>query len=403
VTGASRKFDVLRSGDEFAALEDEWTDLLSRSENDNVFLTWEWLRTWWEVYGSLGRLLVVTVRQENRLVAAAPLCVVEGTRAGPWKPRELRFLGTLEVCSDFVDIVVDRCAPPSLRRELLQFIRESLGDEWDLARFDSIPADSPTIDAIRREFSRGPIRPVVEIGPRCPFLPLPVAFDALVSSLEPGLRKALLTSRRKLEAKGILEFRVLGPQEPTADALIVLMELHAKRWGAKGQAGVFRSPRFRQFHERIADRFHTRGWLFLSTLTVDGAPVAARYGFLYHRRFYDYQGGFDPAWSKWSVGLALYGMCLNWEIEQGAAEHDFLRGQNPMKARWTARERVNARIRFGRLGLIHAVVGGSEFAKRRVAPILKKVLPGWAVEAIQRARMMSRTASEVGSGSANES
>jgi CelD/BcsL family acetyltransferase involved in cellulose biosynthesis len=401
VTGKGQSLDVLRSREEFDALEGEWTDLLARSENDNVFLSWEWLRTWWEVYGALGRLLVVTARQDGRLAAAAPFCVVEGARVGPWIPRELRLLGTLEVCSDFVDIVVDRSAPPDLRTEILHFIRTSLGGEWDVARLDSVPADSPAIDAVRRVFGRGPFRPFVEIGPRCPYLPLPATFDMLMSSLDPGFRKAILTSRRRLAARGIVDFKVVGPQEPVGDALKVLMELHERRWVAKGEAGVFGSPRFRQFHERIAARFHARGWLFLSTLTVDRVPVAARYGFLYRGRFYDYQGGFDPDWGKWSVGLVLYGLCLKWEIEQGAAEHDFLRGQNAMKTRWTALERVNARMRFGRPSLVHALVKGSEFVHRRVTPFLKRVLPASTVEAIRRVRMVDQALPKSESRSAN--
>ncbi len=46
-----------------------------------------------------------------------------------------------------------------------------------------------------------------------------------------------------------------------------------------------------------------RRWLRLFVLRLDGVPVAALYGFLYQRVFYFYQSGYDPRYSKHSVGL----------------------------------------------------------------------------------------------------
>ena len=40
----------------FTALGEEWDELLASSEADCVFLTWEWLHTWWNHLAAGRRL-----------------------------------------------------------------------------------------------------------------------------------------------------------------------------------------------------------------------------------------------------------------------------------------------------------------------------------------------------------
>ena len=55
-------------------LRPEWNGLLCRSPASSVFLTWEWIATWWEHFGREGDLLILAVRDESgRLVGLAPL------------------------------------------------------------------------------------------------------------------------------------------------------------------------------------------------------------------------------------------------------------------------------------------------------------------------------------------
>ena len=56
---------------EFGALRDDWNALLCRSAADNIFLTWEWLHTWWEHFGSNKNLLLLAI--EDRGISSASL------------------------------------------------------------------------------------------------------------------------------------------------------------------------------------------------------------------------------------------------------------------------------------------------------------------------------------------
>src|SRR5438874_13150382 len=61
-----------------STLDGEWDELLARSASDTVFLTWDWLRTWYEVYGAEVEHCVVLFRVGVRLVAGAHLYIADG-------------------------------------------------------------------------------------------------------------------------------------------------------------------------------------------------------------------------------------------------------------------------------------------------------------------------------------
>ena len=94
----------------------------------------------------------------------------------------------------------------------------------------------------------------------------------------------------------------------------------------------------RDFHRRFAAAAHERGWLRLYLLEVDGAAVAAWYGWRVGDRFSYYQAGFDPAWSRYSVGFLLLAETIREAISEGATEYDLLLGDEAFKSRFaTAR------------------------------------------------------------------
>jgi len=68
----------------FEAMRDEWNELLKSSACDCLFLTWEWLYTWWKYLREDRRLHIVAVRRGAELIAIAPLALIP---QGSFNPR----------------------------------------------------------------------------------------------------------------------------------------------------------------------------------------------------------------------------------------------------------------------------------------------------------------------------
>ncbi len=93
----------LQTEKEFKALKEEWSHILNNSNSNNIFLTWEWMFTCWKYYNLGKRLFIVAVRdKEGRLLGLAPLCIKKFKIYGIVPVRTLTFLGTEEVCSDYL-------------------------------------------------------------------------------------------------------------------------------------------------------------------------------------------------------------------------------------------------------------------------------------------------------------
>ena len=57
----------------FEGLQHEWDELLLASDSNCLFLTWEWLYTWWIHLADDRSLFILAVRRGSELVALAPL------------------------------------------------------------------------------------------------------------------------------------------------------------------------------------------------------------------------------------------------------------------------------------------------------------------------------------------
>ena len=67
----------------FDSLRGEWNALLERSSANGVFLTWEWLRTWWKHLAERRKLSILVLRNEGQLVGLAPLAIRPACCAKP--------------------------------------------------------------------------------------------------------------------------------------------------------------------------------------------------------------------------------------------------------------------------------------------------------------------------------
>src|SRR6266571_5902357 len=160
------EIEYVQDQDRFDGLREEWSALLPESGADNLFLTWEWLRTWWKHLSGRRRLFIVAVRQGGRLLAIAPLSRKPGgfARLLPI----LEFLGTGTAGSDYLDIIVRRGSEPEVREALA---REMGGWKAALA-LSQLKEDGSTGSAMAHRLAEGRWAVSRERTDVCPFIPL---------------------------------------------------------------------------------------------------------------------------------------------------------------------------------------------------------------------------------------
>lgn len=323
------RISVVETAADFAALRDEWNELLADSRSNCLFLTWEWLYTWWMHLGHGRSLFIITVRSGSQLIAIAPLTRTRA-RVGPLAIPLLEFAGTGSICSDYLDFIV-RSTWERAATTLVSFL-----DEKSLSlRLPGVKEDSWVATFLSQQLvDRGwKCRKVpLEV---CPFIDLSAgSWDSYLSGLRRKHRSNFTRSLRNLEKNYTVRLEYVDSEQNRQEELSHLVNLHLLRWRDRGGSSAFNNSTLLAFHDELSRLTRERGWLRLAVLKLDGKAAAALYGFQYGHTFHFFNSGFDPAFEHHSVGLVTLGLTIRNAFEEGAREYDLLRGSEAYKFRW---------------------------------------------------------------------
>ena len=325
----------------FRDLRQEWTDLLGRSSADCLFLTWEWLYTWWTHLGAGRRLFIVTVRRGGELIAIAPLAISAGRRASLAPLSSLTFLGTGSVGSDYLDVIVAR----DREAEAYEGLARCLAAQPFALHLAQIHRGTSATVGLAGRLARLGWRCAERPADLCPFIPIQdLSWDAYLARLDGHHRSNWKRRLANLGKTFAMRFERVETDGQRAEALEAFLTLHGRRWEGRGGSTAFYSDALREFHEAWTRVALGRGWLRFFLMRLDGRPVGAIYGFRYRGTFGFYQTGFDPAYARHGVGQVMIGLSIKSAIEEGADEYDLLHGTERYKFDWARSTRELARI-----------------------------------------------------------
>jgi len=299
--------------------------LLEAADLDPLFLSWEWMTTWWRHFGHAHArtLRLSAVYRGGALVGIAPLYAATASRRLV-NVSSLQFIGTCwrdetVVVSEYLDVI----AAPQDRDAVRAAVLSHLADHDAWSELIVGYSDAPT--AWTQALERSPLARECHartIEPSTSYAAdLSSGFDAWLGWLGQSSRRSVWNLRRRLEELGKVQVERVEPSG-VQPAFAELNRLHACRWGRPAFAG----PRL-QYHLEFAQRAAERGELALSLLRVDGAVISVLYDVRRGTRQYNLKMAFDPAVERrFSLGLIHFGFALEAAAQAGVAQYDFLAG-----------------------------------------------------------------------------
>ncbi len=323
-----------------------WTELVEADPDASLFMTPEWVMTWWRHLGR-GRLVIATARESGTLVGLAPMCETDATVVG-LPARALRFAGEPE--ADRLGLLAAGGDAKTLDALVAAVLDRAGG--VDFARLDEIVADSPTDKALDRGLQRRGVRGLRRTCGRAPVLTLQPSLPDQEAAYPKSLRTRLRRARKRVEAAGGLEFRRWRPQpEEVPDLLVRLRAVETLKIAARhasGQRGdgvLTPTDRWAFFQESCA-LFAAKGWLDVATLSSGARLAAYRLGFRFHGAFLDYNLAQDPEFQRLSPGRLLLDEIIRDAQREGLAAVDASRGSlvaPHLLADWTPDARTHVR------------------------------------------------------------
>jgi len=260
---------------EWLASESAWDSLLTRSNADALFLSWQWLTHWWHYYGDTLGLVpdVMAFYRGDNLVGLAPLYRRLVVRAGIVRTRSVQVIGLswrdpVPLISEYLDVIASPEDLDAVRNECMRVLLgrpawtelviglTAAGGEWRDAFSRRVPPGSHYARELDRSVSY--------------HADLAQGFAAYLKDLGQSTRRSVWNLRRRLaEEHGEVRFEFLAPEEIDS-GFSDLNRLHQLRWNRPAFAG----ERL-EFHKTLAARLAGISTGFLSDVENNKRSVSA--------------------------------------------------------------------------------------------------------------------------------
>ena len=315
-----------------------WNEILSETPEANAQLTYEWLCSWWEVFGDNNELALITATEGGRVVGIAPLAITTVVGKAGLRLKKLTFVG--DGFTDYQDLLIASQTREETLRALLRSVVNDSGN-WDVVHFRNIRGDSPNLPILRDVLEGTPYEVTERINIRSPYIPIDCGWNDYYASLGKNIRSDLRRRSNRLAKLGKAEFVRLHEVGDAKRTLEIIKSIHvACRW-ARGERSWYTDDKRSRFVSLILKRFSDRKWLDLVFLKLNGRIIAYYLGFAYNGVVHFWNTGFDPEFSSLGPGKLLLHHWIKDSFANGCREFDFMVGEESYKLQWARPTRPN--------------------------------------------------------------
>ncbi|MCK7544025.1 GNAT family N-acetyltransferase [Marinobacter bryozoorum] len=313
-------------------LRAEWEDLESRSA-PTVFLSWQWLGHWLEVYEPDARVLRVT--DNGRLIGLGMVVASDERRHGLLRSRCLRLHQTGsrvldQIWIEYNGFLAEHGRDRDVSSACLEFL-EAQRDTWDEFVVGAIDADEADFYAR----TMGLFKHVRWEAP-C----YGVDLDQLrrsgrhyLDTLSRNTRYQVNRAHRLYEERGAVE--LIRPDN-VDEALAVFDSIgprHLERWGSGPDQSGFANPDFVRFHRSLIRSQWPEGGVDLVSVRAGDDVIASFYNLLHNQVVYFYLGGMmTESDNKLKPGLLGHSLCIEDYRQHGFHYYDFMGGDERYKS-----------------------------------------------------------------------
>jgi CelD/BcsL family acetyltransferase involved in cellulose biosynthesis len=294
--------------------------LVQQGKTNEIFLTWQWQKVWWDVFGR-GTLLLILAEKEGIPVFIAPLFADQGM---------VFFIGSGG--SDYLDFIGHPPDHQSLT-EMLNIAKENTPD-FEGFLFYHIPEESDT-PLILSELARNNGMQICQHDEMlAPKLEMDISTVKLSEAVN---KKSLVRHEKWFIRNGVLKICHFQYNKEIQPLLDEFFQQHIDRWIETPYPSQFLKPDERDFFKRLSETLSETGWLRFTSVIWNGIPVAFHFGFNYDGSFFWYKPSFNISFRKYSPGEVLLRNLLIKAIDERAHTFDFGLGDEDFKRRFATK------------------------------------------------------------------
>jgi CelD/BcsL family acetyltransferase involved in cellulose biosynthesis len=314
----------------FLELEPLWNKLVEEANPDHPFVRHEWVRAWWECFGTGQELHILLVKENREPVAIVPLMSCDRRLYGV-PVRQLQFIWNVYV--ERFDFIVGRRSQAAYRATLAHFLSRKKG--WDLLLLHQLPAGSQSLTEMRRLAVEHGLHVEQLRSADSPYVPIVGSWDSYRKGLDPKHRSNLRNREKRLSQLGSVSLEIVSAAKELTEALEDGFGLEAAAWKGRAGSAIGSCPEVQRFYTQLARFAAERGSLRLCFLTLNRERIAFGYFLEHGNKLYLLKPGYDPRYACYSPSTLLCDLVLRYAFDRQLTEVDFLGLADPWKLQWT--------------------------------------------------------------------
>src|SRR5260370_6782202 len=229
---------LIRTAEEFCKLRDEWNVLLESSSSTCVFLTHEWLSTWWKHLSEGRKLAILTARDGGKLIGILPLAI-RPPQYARMMPQVAEFIGSGVIGSDYLDAIIEGGREYDVLRAFVEELRR-----WGLMiQLSQLRRQSSVVAALPQFLQQDQWRALETRINVCPFIDLTnQTWETYLGTLGSSQRYNYNRRLRSLQKTFDVRLDTIRFTSDADSGLDAVIALHRKRWGSAGASEAFQTP-----------------------------------------------------------------------------------------------------------------------------------------------------------------
>jgi len=339
---------IIRHWADFLALEKSWDKLLARSDANTIFLTWDWINSWYSTSLTTVRPYIIVIEYADEIIAIAPFYIQDYKLAKCISYRGLKCLADQAIGSEYSNFIVTseltQYSAIKLKKMLWDELNSSrCSKQWDFIWLSNIAAWTSGGQSLLTALT---LQPALRYNQReIEFAATdlqPLNIDIL-PQLSKSLRTNIKQTTKQIGKQGHMDIQLTQHIDDLPQHLDTLFHLHNQRWQRTGSAGSFSRPALMAFYKSFTPIALNNNQLRLLRLEIDGKIQAMQLGYVYDGKFLALQEGFNPdvvPGTGQVLRHAAFGACLNEKL----TSYDFLAIYTDHKRRWLAQKHIGCQL-----------------------------------------------------------
>jgi CelD/BcsL family acetyltransferase involved in cellulose biosynthesis len=305
---------------ELEAIAPEWDALAAL--DPTPFSLSPWYLAWWDGYRADRELRVCTVWNGSELRGVLPLCERNGR---------------LEAMANEESCVV---RPLARDPESLHLLAEATATErYDLMEIRRLPEGDDAIAALAAAARASGRLSIVEPDITSPIVDTTGTLEGYREATRGKWHRNLRRLYRKLLRDHDARLSLIEAPANLESELTEGFEVESSGWKRAAGSAILSRPENEAYYRSLGRRFHDRGELRLSSISVGGRMIAWDLAILRRNRLYSPKSGYLEEFRQFGPGLILELATIERCFELGIEAHELLGADDEYKLRFSTSER----------------------------------------------------------------